>query len=380
MSWSFLSRALAGAALTTVFAATPGAAVVRYTLGASAEVVASSNPLLLGGDDLEALSAEASILPGLLATDEEGSSLELTGTLTGRTYSRRYGSFLLGDVRADGTLRQSEKLSFMGSAVYRRDVSADVLDEGVDASADPRSTRNAIETAAMLVWRQSARDTMTPRLRYEVVSFEDSPTLETTRTLTADVSWNRNVTERTELGFRAAAAFAEAGDDAEFTTYSLFGTIDQHLAPQLRLTAELGLEHSKAERGTLGGDDSRLTFSGRGQLCRTGERTEGCLVASVASEISALGALQRRYSIGANLTRRTSERMSLGAALSYDRAARSGDAFAPALSAASARAFADWRLAETTTLSGFVEYRRREIGGFRPDAGFAGVRLRWERR
>ena len=187
------------------------AASVRYALDVEAGVTAASNPLLLRGSDLSALLFEASLKPGIKIVGDTGLSLDLGGTLNPRAYSQRYGEFLLGEAHATGLLRHSEKLALSTTAAFNRDISADILTEGVDASIDPRSLRNSLNARAALAWTPNARDTITPQISFDLANFERTTTLEKTRTAVADIAVARHLNERTALGIRSAASFSRVG-------------------------------------------------------------------------------------------------------------------------------------------------------------------------
>ena len=365
--------------------AVPAGAAVSYSLGLDAQAMAASNPLLLQGDDLAALLVEGTLRPGMVISDDGGgTSIDLGGALTGRAYSRRYGRYLLGDAHANASWRHNERLTGTARAEFRRDVSADTLSDAVDASIDPRSTRNALDTSLAFAWTPGTRDTWTPRIQYQRTSFTSSTALGTTTAAIADLAYSRRLNARTSLGARGAITSSQARPGGKFLTYALYGTIDQRLTPVLRLNAELGAEHSQEDgRSTLPSGrsaDSRTTFSGRGALCADGGRLTGCLNATVATEISALGALQRRFTAGASAARPIGTRQTISLVAEYQRAERDGPTAMPTVSAASLRGAFDWRLAEHVTLSASLEYRRRDFGSSQSaDGGVAGLQFRWTR-
>ena len=356
-------------------AVSPAAAAVKYSLAAGAEATWSSNPLLLRGGTLPAVMFEGTLSPGLKVTGDTGSSLDLAGELRPRAYSRRYGEFLLGEAHATGVLRKDERLTVTATAGYDRDLSADILAEGVDASIDPRSIRNAWQGRVAATWTPNARDTITPGIGFDLSTFEGTRTLQKTRTITADIGYNHRTSARTALGIRTAANFSRAGSSGGFTTAGLFGTIDHRLSPVLRFNAEAGIEHS---RDDVSGQSSNQ-FSGRAQLCATGERTNGCLNASVASQIGAVGGLQRRYTISATATQVIGPRHSIDFGADYQKAEQNVGALVPTTSAASIRAALNWRLDRALVLTGQTEYRRRDVGiGAAVDGVFVGLQLRWQ--
>ena len=381
------ARLFVGAA-ALVAVAVPADARVTYSLGLDAQALAASNPLLLQGDDLAALLVEGTLRPAMVITDDTGAtSVDLGGALTGRAYSRRYGQYLLGDAHADVSWRHSEHLLGTARAEFRRDISADTLTDSVDAALDPRSTRNAFDAALGLTWAPTPRDTLTPNVQYQRISYASSDVLGTTSVVTGDLAYNRRLNERTSLGVRGAVASSRARAGSEFLTYSLYGTLNRRLTPILRLTTDLGAEHSREDRSSLPigvRRSSRTSFSGRVGLCAEGTRMTGCVNGGVSTQISALGELQRSYTASINARRPIGTRQSLSLAADYQRAESNGSSARPIaippVSAASVRGAYDWRLAEHLTLSASLEYRRREFGSGRTaDGGTAGIMFRWQR-
>lgn len=372
------------AALLTAWlcAATGAQGDTRYELAADAGVTASTNPLLLGGSDLEALLAEASIEPGVTFTDARGSSLELGGTLTGRRYSRRYGEYLLGGARATSTYRSSERLSASATASYDREVSADVLTESVATTADPRSIRNLYAGRMSLAWRPNARSELRPSVAYEKAAYEDSILLADTERLATDLAFSRRLSEATTIGLRATAA-RNAGDrQPDIETLALLATLDRRLGHIWRLTAEAGGERLGAFQ-VQGGPrrSARWLFSGHAALCGDGERTSGCIEAGMASAASGLGGLERRLSARASLSRRLNARLSLNLLADYQRSSLKSGLPLPDLESMRAQAGLEWRPGPATAFTVEGGYQRRDIGaGPTPDAAFLGLRFRWRSR
>lgn len=378
MSWSSRDLAPKALAVALVAIAHPVAAAVTPGIAVEGRVTAADNPFLLRGGE-SALLVEGSLLPSLSYEDADGSSLALDGVLTGRQYSRRYGSYILGAATAAGELRDSERLSVTGLASYTRDIAADVLTEDVGGSTDTGSVRNAWRGRAGLTWRPSARDSYAPSLDYERVDYEGDPSLRATTALTGDFAWSRRLTERTTLGARALARRSRTEGEGRVTTVAAFATLDQRLNPTWRLSGDAGAERVRQGGPLLPGlRRTRTSFTGRARLCNDGERVTGCLDLSLASEVSPLGGVQRRYTIGVDATWRLAERWALQGNAEYSKAERSRQSAAPALGGALARLALAWDANRRTTISGDLEYRRREFGFGRSANGvFAGVGVRW---
>ncbi|QXQ08097.1 hypothetical protein KX816_09035 [Sphingosinicellaceae bacterium] len=351
-------------------------ASVKYDLAAEGDVTAANNPLLLGGSDRSALVGDVSIKPGATWTGDTGSTLALNGILTSRNYSRRYGSFLLGQARAEGIVRHDERLTGRASLSFNRDISADILTEAVDTTVDPRSTRNAWDAATSLTWTPSARTTITPRLDFTSARFSDSRALGTSKVYTAELRVARRLSGRTSLGIAVLGNRSDVSNTGQFETQSVLATLDRQFGPAVHLTTEAGFERV---RDRLAGS-AAINFSGRGELCVRGERNRACLDASLASQASAIGTLQKRLAVGGNVHRAIGEYWDLGLAADYQRASRSGVGAAPTLSAATARCTLDWRFTKALTLGSRLEYRQRDLGvGSALSSGYAGMSLQWRR-
>jgi len=384
MSWSSrdhtgAARSL-GVALGIMLALFPArlAASVTPRIAATGRVAAASNPFLLSGGE-SALLVEGSIEPSLTIDRADGSELALAGVLTGRQYSRRYGGFLLGSATATGLLRDSERLSLTGLASFQRDIAADTITVDVGSAAGPRGIRNAVRGRAGATWRPSAVDTLTPQLAYERVDFENSPALQTTTALTADLGYARRLSARTSLGVRGVARRSRTAGEGEVTTLAAFFTVDRRLSPIWRLSFDIGAENIQ-QGGDLrpGLQRNRTNFSGRGQLCADGERLSACANLSLASEVGPVGGVQRRYTLAGTASWRLSEHARLEATAEYSKAESGRQSTAPALGGALARLQLVWNASRRLTLTGDIEYRRREFGvGAAADGAFAGIGLRW---
>lgn len=380
MSWS--SRDAAGRRIlgfVLAFAPVAAAGEVTPRIAVGGRVTAASNPFLLPGGE-SAVLAEGSIEPSLTITRADGSEFGLAGILTGRQYSRRYGNYILGSATATGLLRDSERLSLNGLASFERDIAADTITEDVGGAAGTRSVRNAIRGRVGATWRPNALDTLTPQLDFERVSFEGGTALlQTTTALTADLGYARRLSERTSLGARGVARRSRTAGEGEVTTLAAFFTGDRRLSAIWRLNFDIGAEHVRQSGALVPGiARNRTNFSGSTRLCAEGERLSGCANLALASEVSPLGGVQRRYTIGTNARWRLAEHYRLEADAEYSKAASGGQSAAPALGGALGRLRLAWEANRRLTVSGDIEYRRREFGtGPAADGVFAGVGLRW---
>jgi len=354
----------------------PAATAVKYSFATEAGLQGLDNPFLLPGKDRGAVLTEIAVNPTLTVSDNSGgSSLDIGGTATGRAYSQHYGQFLLGDAHVTGVVRRNEYLTLNASGSFQRSLSADALVVDVDAAADPASVRSTVAALASLAWTPTAGDTVTPQFNFEHSSYGGSAVLRGTSTTTGDLEYARRLSERTSIGAGARAAANRSGA-AQFDTLAVFATLDRRFSSRLRLTGEAGAQRNHDR--SPGPHRNRLGFAGRGGLCLEERLLTACLNGAMTSEISALGFLQRRYSVGGSATRRLGPGLSAGLAADYSRSNREQGIAAAAQSAANVRGTIDWQMASSLKLSGEAGYRQRNVG-FDVGGGFVGVRLRWQK-
>jgi hypothetical protein len=359
-------------------AAKPVVAEVTPQIAASGNLVAATNPFLLVGGE-SALLVEGSIEPSLTISGSDGSELALDGVLTGRQYSRIYGNFVLGSVHATGLLRESERLSLTALASYDRDIAADTITDGIGGAAGPRSIRNMVRARTGATWRPNERDTFTPVINFERVTFEDNPALLPVTSVSADLGYARRLSPRTSVGARLVARRSEIDGADTIDTLAAFATGDQRLSAVWRLSGDLGFERVEL-RGTPppGVQRVRINPSAQIRLCAESERSGGCLNFGMASEASPLGGVQRRYTAMASANHRLSEAIRIAANVEYSQADSGQQTLAPGLGGAVARLQLDWTASRRTVVSGHVEYRRRDFDARRTvDGVFAGIGIRW---
>jgi len=371
---------LVGAGLMLVPAAAfpVGAQVI---LGGEGRVAIDTNPLLLSGKKNDAIITEITANPEFKTESATGNTLDLAGVLIGRHYSRRYDDYVLGSVRATGTLRDSERLSVTASASYLRDLAGDAVATNIDGLIAPQTVRNVWQGDATATWRPNARTMIVPTGSFEHASYEDSPLLQNTNSGRVEVALLHKTTAHTWVGVRPVLTTSQGGGQPSLIRSAVFATIKQTLTAFWTFSADAGVEHVDGTRpvpGFASAGRQRTAPSGSLDVCRTTERTNACLTASLGSDVSALFGFQRRKAVGARVTRQLDERRTVTAAVDYQRfTAPEGLLRARELDAASARLDLEWRLNRTLTLAGELQYRRRAIGiGETPEAGYAGIRLR----
>ncbi|HKX23279.1 MAG TPA: hypothetical protein VJM81_08405 [Rhizorhapis sp.] len=369
-----------------LFHASPAMAEVEPRLTVDASVFLSSNPFLIPGSDLDTAIGEASARPAVRITSDRGSSLELSGVLTKRIYSRkRYKDFLIGNARAEGSYRHSERLSVLASAEFDRGILADQLTSGVDAAAGGQGLREDITARFGLEWQPNRHLQVDPDVTYVNTNYMGSATtfLRDTRIITPRLTLWRRTSAYTRLGGRVQVEFNSPDHEARFKTVSGFVTIDQRLSEHWELTAEAGAERIGAHNLIIPGlppirEKARTRFAGRVDLCHEGQRLTLCANASLASEPSGFGGSERRLAGSLSARHRVSERVTLVATGEYQHARLQG-ADLSSLDALRAEGRVEWNAARNFRIAGSVEYRRQDLlTGEKVKAGFVGLRLSYD--
>lgn len=363
----------------------PAMAKVEPKLTVDASVFLSSNPFLITGSDLDTVIGEMSVRPAVTVTSPGGSSLDLAGVVTKRIYSRaRYKDFLIGNLHADGTYRDSERLSVLASAGFDRGILADQLTSGIDAASDGEGLREDVTAKVGLLWQPDRHFEVAPAVAYLNTNYLGSTTpLRDTRIITPSLQLWRRTSPYTRFGARAEVEFHSPDDEAKFKTISGFITVDQRLAEHWQLTAEAGAERSEAHDLLIPGlpsirESARTRFAGRVDLCHELERLTLCANATLSSEPSGFGGSQRRLAGFLSATHRVSERVTLSAIGEYQRARLQG-ADISALDSMRAEARVEWQAARKFRVGGNIEYRRQELfSGRTVKAGFVGIRLSYD--
>lgn len=389
MSWSsrdrravFMSACSGIAPLVAAMTGASANAQMVPRIEVDVSTLVSNNPLLVAGGDRGGIQGEISIKPGLSLTTPTGSTFDLAAVITDRQYSQRYGNFVVGNVAATGSYRDSEYLSVGASLSAARDLAVDLLTTEVDAVADPSSIRTSYNSGLSLTWHPDQYTWVRPDVTVETANYSDTTLLRSTRAVTGSLAYIRRVSERTRVGARAGATFSRTAGLSDISTQSLLATVERRLSTGWRASGEIGGERSSARSEDWFGllrvnQPARVLVSGRAELCRDAVGPTLCVSGSLNSEVSGLGGLQRRAVLSASASKALSERNTFAFVGEYRRATTQGGALPP-LDAIRAVATLERRLNPTLTLAGTLQYlRRQQLTGARIGAGFAGLELRY---
>jgi hypothetical protein len=371
----------AGAALVfTAALSCPSGVIadVRPGLVFDGAVTASDNPLLLAGADRGAVIMDGGIRPAVEISDMTGLTIGLSGLLAGRHYSRGYDDVVHGNAQLSADWRKNEWLTLSGLALFSREPMVDRVATDIDASVNSIGVRESRLGRLSLIWNPDSHTRIRPELSVETGHYPGISTLSDTRATLLAISATRQTSPRTTLGTRWSYSrnSVEIGSDSK--VYSAYASLDQRLSQAWRLRAELGLEHVLTAGFHSGPADARTQAAGRTGICRESSRLNLCANASVASEVSGLGGLQRRVDIGATGQWRLTRRLNLTLDGHYQRATQTRTNL-PRLDAAQARLRLDSRINSRLTASAIAEYRRREPPGAPAlSSATIGIQLKYE--
>lgn len=378
--------------------AVPANGRVEPTLVVDMDVLASPNPLLLSSGRRGAVMIEVAASPGVIITTPTGSTLDVRGTIRNRNYSRRYGHYLLGDFQMDGRYRDSEYLTVGATTGYDRVLAIDLLTSSADASADPRGIRNNWFAGLDAAWRPDAYSLITPELRFERSVYSDSDLFRNASVWTMSLAYSRRIGPLTSVGLRARDTVNTVSGMARMNGGALYLTLNRQLGERAHFLAELGAERTGRQIDRLEGDGiarpGRTLLAGRVELCRQGEERwqglTGCLSAALNSEVSGFGGLRRDATLSVTASHPLGERFVLRGVGEYRHSSQIGgssgvgppaDERDNATGAVRSSLMLDWKLRPEITLTGTVQYLRRQlVTGQRIGAGFFGIQLRYQPR
>lgn len=368
------ARGAGGAIVLAVGLGCPQGVVadIRHKVEVEAGLTAASNPLLIPGADRSAVIVDGGIRPSVELEDMTGLSLELSGLLAGRHYSRRYEDLLHGNAQLSADWRKNEWLSVTASAAFNRDPLIDRVTSDIDASVDSSGVREALTGRLSASWNPDAYTNIQPELGVERVHYPGTTPLGDTKSTMLGLHAARRTSARTRLGMRLGYADNRVDAGLDSKIYAAYGTLDRRLSESWRLRAELGVEHV---RSTI----YRTTQTGgRVELCRESSRLTACASGGLTSMVSGLGGVQRRIDLATTASWRLTPRLTMRLDGQYQRATQQRSTL-PRIDTAQARLRFERRLNRGLTASAVAEYRRRELlDGRALSSAAVGVQLKYE--
>jgi hypothetical protein len=326
-----------------------GAAIAETKMGAEigANGGYATSPFGAGGrgsGEAGTGTASGTVRPTVSFLSPTG-QIVLTGQVTHTEYFRRYDATTDYSVSSQMRKQLSEVTSVSGTASFTssvRNALFPVLDPSVPPgdpagpiAVDPAAAENfarrtkTVSGNLSLDTRLSARDSITVSARGALLRFSQA------LAFTSDydsyggaISYRRAIGENSSIGVSMDVS-KMAYDDVDFgnsTQYSPAALLRLELAPRISLDLSAGVTISEFDR--LTGGSSQTSFSGTGNLCREGDRSQFCLQASRRVSPSTISGASNVLSFGANYGYSFSERSGMRASVSYSKARALQDAAA----------------------------------------------------
>lgn len=302
--------------LAATIGTAPGTAQTVMRLESEASFLASDNPFLLEGEDNAAAAVELAARPEIHVPLSSVTNLDLTGEAAYRRYSNAYGDFLTGWADAAVTHRPSDFFSWDNSLSFGRELPIDALADSSDYSADTRAVRERFQGRSTISWTPDSYTVVTGSGAWEKLRYPDSDLLSSTRALQFEAGVSRRINPHTSLGLLARTTRTDLTGTGNLSADGVFATVSHRFAPDLEAEGQLGIEWTNYDLPQSG----RARLSGGGNVCYRPEFTSLCVRASLQSEVSGLGGLQRELYAGVTAERRISEREDVSATAEYRRA------------------------------------------------------------
>lgn len=355
----------------------------RASLNVTGGVGATINPYLSTDDVAKAMLTEITLNP-VLTSKTAISTVELAGTLGYRRYTGVDGSSLYGSGVLSGTVRRSERLQFSGSAFYRHETNADVVNEVID-SGNSKTIRRSLGGTASAQWRTSEFDIVSPNFSVQTVSYTGDGDLTAYDNLSGGIGYSRRLNPFTSVGIRGGGQIYLPSTGSNSTAVFATATVDHKFSSTLNINGGLGIQHISAGEKVSGearGSGGKIYPAANVNACRRGQWTSVCLTGAISAEPTSRGSLERRISAGISYARRLSEYSNVSLAASYQRSSGNfgtvSDGQDAPLESLYANASFDKRLNKSLTLGAYLTYRRR-AGQGTAEGGSAGFNLRWTR-
>lgn len=370
-----------GVAAVTMMESRGMTAERRASLTVTGGVGATINPYLSTDDMAKAMLTEITLNP-VLTSKTAISTVELAGTLGYRRYTGGVGSSLYGSGVLRGSVRRSERLQLSGSAFYRHETNADVVNEVID-SGNSKTIRRSLGGTASAQWRTSEFDIVSPNFSVQTVSYTGDGDLTAYDNLSGGIGYSRRLNPFTSVGIRGGGQIYLPRTGSNSTAVFASATVDHKFSSTLNINGGLGIQHISAGEKVSGearGSGGKIYPAANVNACRRGQWTSVCLTGAISAEPTSRGSLERRISAGISYARRLSEYSNVSLAASYQRSSGNfgtvSDGQDAPLESLYANASFDKRLNKSLTLGTYLTYRRR-AGQGTAEGGSAGFNLRW---
>ncbi|NWK95841.1 hypothetical protein DM806_09155 [Sphingobium lactosutens] len=378
--WGAARKGAGGALLIAgINICAPGViADVKPGLTVEGGLSAASNPLLVRGSDRGSAIVDAAIKPSMTFTDATGLEVELSSILAMRQYSHRFEDLTHGNVQLTADWRKNEWISVLARTRIDREPMVDRLATDIDASIGSAGVREGRIGSLSVIWHPDARTRIQPELTVENGRYPTVTNLRDTDSTLLTLHATRRTSPYTTLGARIGQSWNKVDAAPNSHVLSTYVTLDQRLSTTWLVRTEMGLEHIRTSTFQLTPSASRTQAAGRIELCHEAQRLTACASGALASEVSGLGGLQRRFDMAGSVRWRLTPRLNLGFEGRYQRASQQRSRL-PNLDSAQARLRLDRRVNRRLTASAVAEYRRREPPDGRAlSSTVVGIQLQYE--
>lgn len=302
--------------LSAAFGTAPGTAQTVTQLETEAKLLVSDNPFLLEGENNAAAAFEFTARPEVQVPISPTTNFDLSGEAAYRRYSNGYGDFVTGRADAAVTHRPSDFFSWDNSLSFARELPIDALADSSDYSADTRTVRERFQARSRIGWTPNDYTLVTGSGAWENLRYPDSDLLSSTEAYQFEVGISRRINPYTSLGVVGRTTRTDLTGTGNLSADGVFATISHRFSPELEAEGQLGIEWTNYDLPQSG----RARLSGGGNVCYRPELTSFCVSASLQSEVSGLGGLQREFYAGLTAERRISEREDVSATAEHRRA------------------------------------------------------------
>ncbi|GGB24216.1 hypothetical protein GCM10011380_12220 [Sphingomonas metalli] len=231
-----------------------------------------------------------------------------------------------------------------------------------------RQRRNLLSAEANGSYRTDPRSTWNGGLNISRSSYpgvaSTSPFVNNFNSYGGSLGYSRALTEISTVGFQVAASYVDYDNGFASQIYTPRATYSTSLSERLNLSLAAGAAISR-QTGTQAGVTQdgrrRVTVSVNGSLCRTGERSNGCVTVSRTPTVTGFGGVRTQTDIGASFSYRFNPDLSGALSANYSRVgAVQGEVLfpVPAQDIIFTDASLQRRLGRRLSAVGSVSYRR----------------------
>lgn len=338
-----LARCLSLAGIAGLSFVSEAQAETVRSVQARATTAYDTNPFLFFGDDTETTSFRLEILPNFSRSDEV-SSLNVSAQAEFIEYARNYDSVQNGSITIAASETMSERLQVnanfsVASAIQATNNDQQAPGQGLEGSGVPvlpidsglllddditllgqRQRRNSVSARGSLSFALSQYDTIEWSTVTSVQRFALGVGLSGSDYTEQRVGINHRFSDDLVVGGSVTASFSNFNNggqgDAQVVAPQIF--FRAKLDPRITTTGSFGIAFTRIEANP--GSVTSTAFSGNGNVCYQGTRSNFCFTGQRQVLPAAIGEVLIQTSIGAAYSARLSERATLQLGGSYSKA------------------------------------------------------------